>query len=235
MERQYVETRHGKMSFLVRNGEYPLIFLHGLGGTGNNWTRLNSYLDSRFEVVMVDMIGHGHSFQGDEDYTVKMQCESLQDLISARNYERYALAGNSYGGWVSLTFALGYGSPDYLILIDSAGLNSVSGKPPDDVDEFVDRLVKMNKFNRREVLKKIMLNNISGREKFSPDKLDNFRSKVAIIWGERDRVIDPSYAAILNEHIKNSELFLIPDAGHTPYTTHPSEVSRILNEFVRVQ
>ena len=44
MERSYLSLSSGGISYLERKGQYPIIFLHGLGGTGNNWLKLAGYL-----------------------------------------------------------------------------------------------------------------------------------------------------------------------------------------------
>jgi pimeloyl-ACP methyl ester carboxylesterase len=61
--------------------------------------------------------------------------------------------------------------------------------------------------------------------------LDSMQTPVQIVWGERDAWLDPAFARRLNELLPNSNLELIPEAGHFVMEDRPEEVVRILIEF----
>jgi pimeloyl-ACP methyl ester carboxylesterase len=54
---------------------------------------------------------------------------------------------------------------------------------------------------------------------------------VRIIWGERDAWLDPAFASRLHELLPNSDLRLIPDAGHFVMEDAPEQVTRELRDF----
>jgi pimeloyl-ACP methyl ester carboxylesterase len=58
---------------------------------------------------------------------------------------------------------------------------------------------------------------------------------VLLLWGSKDRVVDPASAEILTSRLKNSRLAIIEGAGHLPYEECPEEfvtvVSKFLEEF----
>jgi pimeloyl-ACP methyl ester carboxylesterase len=60
---------------------------------------------------------------------------------------------------------------------------------------------------------------------------------VRIIWGEKDAWLDPSFARRLRDLLPNSDLQLIPGAGHLAMEDSPDEVARTLKgtleEFFR--
>jgi pimeloyl-ACP methyl ester carboxylesterase len=56
---------------------------------------------------------------------------------------------------------------------------------------------------------------------------------VRIIWGEKDAWLDPSFARRLRDLLPNSDLQLIPGAGHLAMEDSPDEVARTLEEFFR--
>jgi pimeloyl-ACP methyl ester carboxylesterase len=61
--------------------------------------------------------------------------------------------------------------------------------------------------------------------------LGSVRVPVRIIWGERDAWLDPAFASRLHELLPNSDLRLIPDAGHFVMEDAPEQVTRELRDF----
>jgi pimeloyl-ACP methyl ester carboxylesterase len=61
--------------------------------------------------------------------------------------------------------------------------------------------------------------------------LDSIQAPVRIIWGERDAWLDPDFARRLHELLPNSDLKLIPEAGHFSMEDAPEEVTRELRDF----
>jgi pimeloyl-ACP methyl ester carboxylesterase len=61
--------------------------------------------------------------------------------------------------------------------------------------------------------------------------LGSMQTPVRIIWGERDSWLDPAFARRLHELLPNSDLKLIPDAGHFVMEDAPEEVTRELRDF----
>ncbi len=61
--------------------------------------------------------------------------------------------------------------------------------------------------------------------------LGSIQSPVRIIWGEHDAWLDPSIAERLQEIFPNSDLELIPEAGHFVMEDSPDEVARTLLDF----
>jgi len=61
--------------------------------------------------------------------------------------------------------------------------------------------------------------------------LDSIQTPVRLVWGEEDSWLDPSIARRLHERLPDSELELIPQAGHFSIEDKPDEVARILVDF----
>ncbi len=53
-----------------------------------------------------------------------------------------------------------------------------------------------------------------------------------LVWGTRDRIVDPRSAARLQAAFSNAKLVMIEGAGHLPYEEAPEEFNRILLEFL---
>lgn len=235
MERLYLPTVLGDISYLERKGHFPLVFLHGLGGSGNNWLKLAQYLPETYRLIMPDLPGHGRSTKSLEHHSVADQVEYLRLFIEGLQLDRYALVGNSYGGWVSMRFSSDVVNPQYLVLVDSAGINPTVGEfSGESIDGFLDRVMKMNPKNDRDIISRIVAMNATGKEKLMKEDLMRLPRNTLIIWGEKDRLIPVEYGRKLSEMIPGSSFASIPDGGHIPHSTHPSEVAALITGFIRI-
>jgi len=83
---------------------HPLIILHGLYGSGENWLTIAKGLSSVCEVILVDQRNHGHSFHSDiHDYDV--MSEDLLTLMDHLQIPSANILGHSMGGRTAMQFA----------------------------------------------------------------------------------------------------------------------------------
>ncbi len=234
MERKYSQTQYGKISFLDRGeGGYPVIFLHGLGGTGNTWLKIEPLLDHGIRPLFVDLLGHGHSDKPEIDYTIKQQAEAIKSLIENLELDSFSIAGNSYGGWVALKLASSILKPDMLILIDSAGISPTPGENGTEaIKVLIDSIMKSRNYKNRDALERIMKNNARPEEKITSEELAKINCPTVIIWGMEDHVIPIKYGEILKSKIQNSQMIKMENAGHTPFIGNPVEFAKIINEKI---
>ena len=64
------------------------------------------------------------------------------------------------------------------------------------------------------------------------DAIPKLRIPTLLIWGTRDKAVDPQSAGALQDHLPNSELKLIQGAGHLPFEEKPEEFNRVTLEFL---
>ena len=103
MYRHTLQTSQGKVSFLFREGTKYLILLHGLGGIGNNFMKISSCIPEDYGIVLPDLLGHGQSARP-ENITITNQADMIHELIGAMDVKEFFIGGNSYGGWVALSY-----------------------------------------------------------------------------------------------------------------------------------
>ncbi len=100
----------------------PLIILHGLFGTLDNWTSIARQLAAHFTVYLIDQRNHGRSPHTDGDFNYHILAEDLHEFMEQHwLYGGAHLVGHSMGGKVAMQFALSY--PDLvkkLVVIDIA-------------------------------------------------------------------------------------------------------------------
>jgi len=55
---------------------------------------------------------------------------------------------------------------------------------------------------------------------------------VLLVWGDRDRVVDPRSAAAIQRFLPDAKVEIVRDAGHLPYEECPQEFCRMVEAFV---
>jgi len=55
---------------------------------------------------------------------------------------------------------------------------------------------------------------------------------VLLLWGSKDRVVDPGSAELLRRRLHMAQMAIIPGAGHLPYEESPEEFSGIVLDFL---
>jgi len=82
----------------------PLIILHGLFGSLDNWITLANRFGEHFKVVLVDQRNHGKSFHSDE-FNYDVMSHDLENLIDERQLTDPILLGHSMGGKTVMQYA----------------------------------------------------------------------------------------------------------------------------------
>lgn len=96
----------------------PLIILHGLLGSSDNWHSLGKLFAETFTVYIIDQRNHGQSPHSDE-FNYKLLTEDLEEFIKENKIEKPHLIGHSMGGKTAMNFAVkDPKAVDKLIVVD---------------------------------------------------------------------------------------------------------------------
>jgi esterase len=98
----------------------PMIILHGLYGSSDNWLSIARKMADNFKVYLVDLRNHGKS-PHDELHNYEVMREDLLEFMNDEGLDKAILAGHSMGGKVVMCFARHYPERvSRLIVIDIA-------------------------------------------------------------------------------------------------------------------
>jgi esterase len=96
--------------FFRKYGEGPpLIILHGLFGSSDNWVTIARQLSSSCTVILPDLRNHGVS-PHDDIHDYPSMCNDLYELVISLGLSRFSVLGHSMGGKVAMLFASEYPS-----------------------------------------------------------------------------------------------------------------------------
>ena len=82
----------------------PLVIVHGLYGSSDNWVSIARDLADRFEVFVVDQRNHGQSPHSPQHDYPSMR-EDLREFMDLQGIKKAVLIGHSMGGKTVMSFA----------------------------------------------------------------------------------------------------------------------------------
>jgi pimeloyl-ACP methyl ester carboxylesterase len=116
----------GRPANVIDLGEGPpLVFVHGLSGSWQNWLLQLPEFARDHRVIAVDLPGFGASPMPRDDISISGYGRWLDGLFSALDIEGAAVVGNSMGGFIGLETALKFPARvERLVLVSAAGLTT---------------------------------------------------------------------------------------------------------------
>jgi pimeloyl-ACP methyl ester carboxylesterase len=126
-EERELRWRGTRLRYAIGGDGPPLLLVHGLGGTIENWRALAPPLAARHRVLVPDLPGHGHSATLPEARDVDALAEAALGIAGAEDLGRAVWVGHSLGGLVALRAAVL--QPDAvrgLVLAAAAGIGTAT-------------------------------------------------------------------------------------------------------------
>ena len=241
-----------KLNYKVKgeSGE-PLVIIHGLFGSLDNWQTLANKLSDKFKVYLVDLRNHGKSPHSDE-HSYELMAEDLKEFFEDNFLSDVNLIGHSMGGKTALLFADKY--PEYLtklMIVDIGikgypphhteilkGLNAIpqgefsSRSQADEilvnyVPDFATRQFLLKNLTRDEHKKLIWKMNLPVLENYISEMgtellIDKIELETVFIRGEVSNYIIESDYGSLKELLPNSSVITAEKAGHWVHAEAPT-------------
>jgi len=239
----------------------PLVFLHGAASDGRLWRPQLAALAGEFTVVAWDEPGAGRSSDVPPDFELADYADCAAALLEALALGPAHLAGLSWGGTVAQelyrrrpelvatliladTYAGWKGSlPEEEVRARIAHLHESLAPGPDHFDptlpglfagdppaEYVPLLEEMAAGVRPESMK-TALTVMAGTDQ--RDLLPRIAVPTLLIWGEHDGRSPLGVARQLEQAIPDTELVVIPGAGHVSNLEQPERFNEAVREFCR--
>jgi 3-oxoadipate enol-lactonase len=240
----------------------PIIFIHSFAFTHEMWVSQVSALPQKYFAVTYDIRGFGKSPVGDGQYTMEMFVDDLAALLNHLKLNSVVLCGLSLGGYIALRFAEKFpdhlkglilcdtqseadtnegkiNRAQSIQLLKTAGLSAfaekflpklVSEQTQKQHPELLDRL-------RKTILAQNLLALCGGQlALLSRTDTTDFLAKISfptlVIHGEEDALIPLNQAKAMSGRIPNSQLEVIPHAGHNTNLENPDLFNQALVRFL---
>jgi len=251
-----------KLNYVVEGKGEPLIFLHGLSDDLRYWEVLTSTLKKKYQVIRIDLRGHGESELGDDEITIDTYADDLKDLLDDLKIDAGNLIGFSLGGVVAMDFAIRY--PNYvssIVLMSTfakcdenitATLNQFKRELDRGYDEFYDFMIpkvlcpEVIEKNREELemLKQISSQNANVEAyKKAVDACLNFNVEneigqidvpALIFAGKYDEIFSVSVQENIHRHINKSKFIVLDDVKHNLLVgINNAKISAMMDDFYK--
>jgi pimeloyl-ACP methyl ester carboxylesterase len=240
----------------------PLIILHGLFGSLDNWRTLIKVFSKAFHVFALDQRNHGHSPHS-HIFNYPAMVEDLREFMEAHALAPASVLGHSMGGKVAMLFAVTY--PELinkLVVVDIAP--KAYGRGHDDVFDALFSL-DLTALQRRQdaetrlaaqlpdlALRQFLLKNLERDEsghfhwRIALEELyANYPALLQAVHGEKPFTRPTLFIrGAHSDYIRDSdvpsvkvlfpqaEVITIPNAGHWVHAEQPQEFTRIVLNFL---
>ncbi|AFG38632.1 alpha/beta fold hydrolase [Spirochaeta africana] len=237
----------------------PVVFLHGLFGSGENLTGLARGLPDGFRAVLADLPGHGRS-----SWIQDMRISRMADMLAAELLQKLecpaVVVGHSLGGKVAMALALQ--SPE--LVSATAVLDIAPVRYPDRHSHILDALLRVQQAQPQsrsqadtmlaqdvpdQMVRGFLMKNYDPQEVWRipvdtlAEQYDALRdwdissavysgASLCLYGGKSEYVVPAQHAAELQRFFPSINLVEIPGAGHWLHASHMAETSRELNRFI---
>jgi len=204
-----------------------LVFLHGLGASTRTWDACRDQLANRYEVILVDLPGHGQSSGGDDpaDYTRDRALEHL-DTLFAEVGQPVVLVGHSLGGYLTLAYAATRPG----VLRGAVVLNTGPGyRDPVKRDDWNAR--SRRNWHRFGVTESVAELNLQ-LDSVVMDQAADISTPTLFLAGDADRPEYTGAGQYLQRKMPNCRLIVIPGGDHTMHESQAPAVAAEIDSFV---
>ena len=252
-----------KLNYKKLGEGQPLIVLHGLFGSLDNWMTFAKYWSESYEVWLIDQRNHGQS-PHDVEFSYQVMATDLLGFLNEHKIKNPILLGHSMGGKTVMEFSVNY--PEMLsklIVVDIAPvkyqvhhyaiLDALDGLDFDFItsrkaaDEYLSQYIK------ESGVRQFLMKNLYWIEKerlafrFNLEVIKNqiipisewsvsdgrYEGATLFIKGSESEYILPAYAKQIIDKFPNYELEEIHGAGHWVHAEAPKAFLSAIQSFMK--
>jgi len=241
-------------------GETPLVLLHGLGSSADDWLLQLPAFAPHFKCISLDLRGHGASDKPAGRYSVALFAADVAQLLNQLALAPAHVLGLSLGGLVAQQLALAHEAVvRSLILINTfPGLwppprallrvllrrRSTILQPQDMTRAATAVADELFPDSRLALLREWTIRRLAANDadayrratvavlRFWPRRLDQVKLPTLIIAGEQDRIVPRVYQARLRARLPHAAFVSVPNSGHASNLDQPQVVNDAVLRFL---
>ena len=257
-----VRSGDAEIAYNVLGDGPPVVLLHPFPAHHGLWLPAAQLLTPSYRVLLPDLRGHGESEIGDGPATIAKHANDLARVLDDAGVGRAIFCGVSIGGYLLLEFwrqfrgrvaALGLfctraqadsddarntrlknaelvlerGTEWFVdLMIPKLLGKTVQETRPDLVADARRMMLKMSPQDIAQVLQ-----GMAARPDSVPT-LKTINVPTLIMMGEEDVIVPISDGELMRQHIPNSRLVVIPNAGHFAVWEQSEAVGKLVRQFV---
>ncbi len=240
----------------------PLLIIHGLFGSSDNWRSMARYFSRFYQVISVDLRNHGQSPHSDEQ-NFELMAQDIQTLCESLKLDKLHVLGHSLGGKVAMQFAAIQPSRvDKLVVVDIAPRQYFSEHTP-----LMDAMmaVDLSAFTSRsevdealsgaisdKTVRQFLLMNLQSTKAGLAWRINlpalkaNYQQLMApvcedvtlnmpslFIYGALSEYVTDADKRLIREYFSNARFESIDKAGHWVHAEKPQQFKNVVEDFLR--
>ena len=242
MEFFYKNIKINYENFYNKSDIY-LVYLHGWGQNIEMMMPIAKPFIKKYNVLIVDLPGFGNSMEPEEIWSLFDYSLMINSLVKELKIKNPILIGHSFGGKISICYALKYKVSKLVLLASpykkSENSNSIKTK----ILKSLKKIPLLNKFeklaknyfgstdykNASETMRKILVTHVN--TDLSND-VKEITCPTLLIWGTKDSAVKYEDAIELEKLIKDCGLVTYEGCTHYAYLERLSQTISVLNNFI---
>ncbi len=251
-----------KLNYKVFGTGEPLIILHGLLGSLDNWQSIAKKLAERNTVYIIDQRNHGKSPHSN-DFSYALLVDDLLNFYVEHEITSANVLGHSMGGKAAMAFALKYPEKtSRLIVVDAAPVDYedrhsiifealltadlANAKTRDEVEKHIEKYLR-NPANIQFLMKGLDRDannhfvwrfNVEVLHKFYneimgfPQSENVYTKPTLFLKGEKSDYITAENYPQIAHYFPNNEITEIANAGHWVHADNPVDFIEAVESFL---
>lgn len=240
----------------------PIIILHGLFGTLDNWQTIGKKLAEHFSVYLIDQRNHGRS-PHHPAFNYSLMAEDLKTFMESQWMYKAHIIGHSMGGKTAMQFAMDYPDMvDRLVVVDIGpkayegghqtifealnhlDLTTLDNRKTADselatrIEEFGVRQFLLKNLRREKAGGYQWKMNLDAIQKNYPAILsaipltDTFEAESLFIRGGLSKYIEDEDWPNILTYFPNAHLKTVEQSGHWVHAEAPEELLKMVLDFL---
>lgn len=237
-----------------------IVFSNGIFMSSASWGYQAAEISRHFRVLTYDCRGMWQSEHPAGPYSMQQHADDLAALLKALNIEKAHIAGISYGGEISMTFAIKYPEMTHSLIVSSSvsqldpllqaiGRSWAGALASGDAATLFDVTLPYN-FSENWIKENTTILESSKKRYEQMDfssvaelmkaftaldltpELNKISAPTLVVVGEEDILKSRKYSEIIASAIPGAEFLIIPHAGHAVCLEKPQEFNSAVLGFV---
>ncbi len=252
------------LNFKILGKGEPLLILHGLLGSLDNWISIAKELSGHFQVILIDLPDHGKSPHSDH-FSYQKIAEQVNDFMIKNKILKFSIMGHSMGGKVAVKLVdLFEENINKLIVVDIINREYSSSRFNHIFDAFnhvkIDTLTSRNEadalfrnYISNEGERNFILKNLKRTDSgfhWAPNikllnfSLDSISSKIILskkisaetlfLMGENSNYFSELDLESLSDDFKNYKISRVSNSGHWVHAENPIEFIKNIHCFFKL-
>ena len=259
---QKLKSSDAEIAYWTLGAGTPVVLLHPFPAHHEFWLPVAEALSTRYRMILPDLRGHGESAVGEGPATMEKHAADIARVMDDANVGRAPLVGVSIGGYVLFEFwrkhrgrVAALGLCNTKAPADGPEARAGRLQAANDVLErgtepfFESMVPKLLGRTTRETRPDLVEGALRMMRKMSPENVAQVQRGMAarpdsietlktinvptlLVTGDEDIMTGVNEAELMRSHIPNSQLRVIPKAGHYSPWEQPQDAAKLLRQFL---